>query len=58
MMESFQKQPRIKGLPSFSIYRNLRLKETDLNEITNTFRKKSEDHGRHGPYEGSLEPSC
>jgi signal transduction histidine kinase len=36
MMESFPKQPRIKGLPSFSIYRNLRLKETDLNEVVRT----------------------
>ena len=36
MMESFQKQPQIKSLPAFSIYRNLRLKETDLNEVVRT----------------------
>jgi two-component system cell cycle sensor histidine kinase/response regulator CckA len=36
MMERFQEQPRIKSLPSFSIYRNLRLKETDLNEVVRT----------------------
>ena len=36
MMESLQKQPRIKSLPAFSIYRNLRLKETDLNEVVRT----------------------
>ena len=32
-MESFQKQVRIKSLPAFSIYRKLKLKETDLNEV-------------------------
>jgi hypothetical protein len=44
MMESFQKLPRIKSLPSFSIYRNLRfsiyrnlrLKETGLNAVGRT----------------------
>lgn len=35
-MESFQKQPCIKSLPSFSVYRKLRLKETDLNEVVKT----------------------
>ena len=33
MMESFQKQVPIKSLPAFSIYRKLRLKETDLNDV-------------------------
>ena len=32
-MESFQKQVPIKSLPAFSIYRKLRLKETDLNDV-------------------------
>ncbi len=36
MMESFQKQPRAKSLPAFSIYRELKLKETDLNEVVRT----------------------
>ena len=35
-MESFQKQPRIKSLPAFSIYRKLKLKEIDLNEVVRT----------------------
>lgn len=35
-MESFQRQPRMKSLPAFSIYRKLRLKETDLNQVVRT----------------------
>jgi hypothetical protein len=36
MMESFQKQPQIKSLPAFSIYRKFRLRETDLSEVVRT----------------------
>jgi signal transduction histidine kinase len=36
MIQSFQKQPRIKSLAPLSIDRNVALKETDLNEIVRT----------------------
>jgi nitrogen fixation/metabolism regulation signal transduction histidine kinase len=39
MISSFQKQPQIKVLPAFDIDRRLKLRETDLNEITNMVRE-------------------
>jgi signal transduction histidine kinase len=36
MVESFEKQVRIKSLPAFSIYQKFRLKQTDLNEVART----------------------
>jgi nitrogen fixation/metabolism regulation signal transduction histidine kinase len=38
MIRSFQKQPQIKVLPAFNIDGGLRLKETDLNEISSMVR--------------------
>jgi two-component system, cell cycle sensor histidine kinase and response regulator CckA len=36
MMESFQTQVPIKSLPAFSVHREFRFKETDLNDIVRT----------------------
>jgi two-component system sporulation sensor kinase C len=36
MIESFQKEPHVKILPAFSVDGNLKLRETDLNEIVRT----------------------
>ena len=39
MIESPQKQPQIKILPAFNVDRRLKLRETDLNEITSMVRE-------------------
>ena len=39
MIESPQKQPQIKILPAFNVDRKLKLRETDLNEITSMVRE-------------------
>ena len=39
MIESLQKQPQIKILPAFNIDGGLKLRETDLNEITSMVRE-------------------